>query len=72
MKIKVKIKTLLFIFAVFALLVVWGVPTTTMGIARYLDSKGSDKASLFYEKYANNKFTNDIEGKYLYASSLVK
>lgn len=72
MKIKVKVKTLLAIFTVFALLVVWGVPTITMGIARYLDSKGSDKASLFYEKYANNKFANNIEGKYLYASSLVK
>lgn len=72
MKIKVKIKTLLLISTVFALIVVWGVPTITMGIAKYLDSRGSEKASLFYEKYANNRFANNIEGKYLYASSLVR
>lgn len=72
MKIKIKIKTLLLLMFVFALTFIWGIPTATLGIANYLKDKGSDKATLFYEKYAAYPTSSNIEGRFLYADSLVK
>lgn len=72
MKIKIKIKILLLLLFVFALTFVWGIPTATLGIANYLEDKGSDKATLFFEKYAAYPTSSNIEGKFLYADSLVK
>lgn len=50
----------------------WAVPTATLMIAGYLEYKGSDKVSVFYEKYASYPTTPNIKGKYLYANSLIR
>ncbi len=72
MKIKVKVKTLILIICIFAVIFIWGIPASLLGIADYLDSKSSDKAVLFYEKYASYPTTSNIEGKFVYANNLVK
>lgn len=72
MKIKVKVKTLILTAGIFAVIFVWGIPAALFGIADYLDSKGSDKALLFYEKYAYYPTTPSIEGKFVYADKLIK
>ncbi len=71
MKIKIKIKTLLLLIFVFVLTFTWLIPTTILGIANFLEYK-SDKAMLFYEKYAVYPTTPKIKGGYLYANSLIK
>ncbi len=71
MKIKIKIKTLIFTVFVLALTFIWAIPTATLMIAGYLDDNHSEKASLFYEKYASYPTTPNIESKYLYANSLI-
>lgn len=72
MKIKIKIKTLILTVFVFALTFIWAIPTVTLMIAGYLEFKNSEKASLFYEKYASYPTTPKIESNYLYANSLIK
>lgn len=72
MKVKIKVKTLLILMIVFILAFFWGVPAAILGIADYLENKGSDRASLFYEKYASYPVASNIRGKFLYADSLVK
>ncbi len=72
MKIKIKIKTLIFIVCIFAGIFSWGIPASILGIADYLDRMGSDKAVLFYEKYASYPTTSSIEGNFVYANKLVK
>ena len=53
MKIRVKVKTLLLGMLAIGVLYFWGLPQVTLGIANYLDTRNSDKAQLYYEKYAN-------------------
>lgn len=72
MKIKMKIKTLILMVIVFVLTFIWAIPTATLMIAGYLEDKGSDKAPLYYERYASYPTTPKIEGNYLYANSLIK
>ena len=72
MKIKMKIKTLIFITFILTLTFIWAIPTATLMIAGYFEYKGSEKASLFYEKYAAYPTTPNIEGNYIYANSLIK
>lgn len=72
MRIKIKIKTLIFIAIVFTLIFVWGIPIATLGIANYLENKGSDKASLFFEKYAAYPTSSNIKAKFLYADNLIE
>ena len=72
MKIKIKIKILLLLAFIFTLTFIWGIPTATLEIANYLEGKGSDKASLFFEKYATYPTSSNIKAKFLYADSLVK
>ncbi len=72
MKIKVKVKTLIMIVCVFAAIFIWGIPASILGIADYLDRKNSDKAVLFYEKYASYPTTSSVEGWYVYADKLVE
>jgi tetratricopeptide (TPR) repeat protein len=72
MKIKIKIKTLIFSVFVLILTFIWAIPTATLMIAGFLDDRGSEKASLFYERYASYATTPNIESKYLYANSLIK
>ena len=52
MKIKIKIKTLIFAAFILIFTLIKGIPTATLLIAGALEAKGSEKASLFYEKYA--------------------
>ena len=72
MKIKVKIKTLIFALFVLALTFIWAIPTAILMIAGYLEYKYIDEASLFYEKYASYPTTPTIESNYLYADSLIR
>ncbi len=67
-----KVKTLLLILVALTLTFVWGIPAAILGIADYLEDKGSNEAYLFFEKYAEYPTTSDIKGKFLYADSLVK
>lgn len=69
---KIKVKALLLIIFALTLIFVWGIPAALLGIADYLEDKGSDVAYLFFEKYAEYPTTSDIKGKFLYADSLVK
>lgn len=72
MKIKIKVKTLIFFGIVFTLIFVWGIPAATLGIANYLEDKGSDKATLFFEKYATYPTSSNIKSKFLYADNLIE
>ena len=72
MKIKMKIKTLIFALFVLALTFIWAIPTAILMIAGYLEYKDIDEASLFYEKYASYPTTPTIESNYLYADSLIR
>ena len=72
MKIKIKIKTLIFAVFILTLTFIWAIPTATLMIAGYLETKDSEKASLFYEKYASYPTTPSIESKYLHANSLIR
>ena len=72
MKIKIKIKTLILTVFVLALTFILAIPTATLMIAGFLDDRGSEKASLFYERYASYATTPNIKSNYLYADSLVK
>lgn len=72
MKIKIKIKTLILTVFIFTLTFIWAIPTVTLMIAGYLEFKNSEKAYLFYEKYASYPTTPKIESSYLYANSLIK
>ena len=72
MKIKIKIKTLILTVFVLALTFIWAIPTATLMIAGFLDYRGSEKASLFYERYASYATTPNIKSNYLYANSLIK
>lgn len=72
MKIKVKIKTLIFALFVLALTFIWAIPTAILMIAGYLEYKDIEEASLFYEKYASYPTTPTIESNYLYADSLIR
>ncbi|WMJ75942.1 MULTISPECIES: tetratricopeptide repeat protein [unclassified Sedimentibacter] len=72
MKIKIKVKTLIFIVCIFTAIFMWVVPSSILGIADYLDRKNSDKAVLFYEKYASYPTTSSVEGWYVYADKLVE
>ena len=69
MKIRVKVKTIIFSAITLAVIFFWGIPQATLGIANYLDSRDPDRAQLFYEKYADTKKT--ISARLLYAESLV-
>lgn len=69
---KIKVKTLIFAALVFTLTFVWGIPAATLGIANYLEKKNSDKAVLFFEKYADYPTSSNIEAKFLYADSLIE
>lgn len=69
MKIKVKVKTLLLGMLTIGVLYFWGLPQATLGIANYLDTRNSDKAQLFYERYADSKKT--IRSRLIFAESLV-
>ena len=71
MKIKIKVKTLILTVFVLALTFIWVLPTATLMIAGYLEFKNSEKATLFYEKYASYPTTPNIESNYLYANSLI-
>jgi tetratricopeptide (TPR) repeat protein len=72
MKIKIKIKTLIFAAFILIFTLIKGIPTATLLIAGALEAKGSEKASLFYEKYAYYPTTPKVKGKFLYADSLIK
>ena len=72
MKIKIKIKTLILAVFIFVLTLMKGIPTAALMIAGTLETNGSEKASLFYEKYAYYPTTPKIKGKFLYADSLIK
>lgn len=72
MKIKIKIKTLIFMVFILTFTFIKGIPTVTLIIANILEDKGSEKASLFFEKYASYPTTPNIEGKFLYVNSLIK
>jgi len=72
MKMKIKIKTLILLIIAAVIVYTWALPVTILGIAEYLYSKGSDKAVLFYEKYVDYPTSEPIEGKFLYAKSLIK
>lgn len=72
MKIKIKIKTLLLLIVIFAITYIWAIPTATLSIANYLEKKNSDKAFLFFEKYASYPTTSNIKGGYLYANNLIE
>ena len=69
MKIRVKVKTILFGMLMIGILYFWGIPQATLGIANYLDTRNSDKAQLFYERYADSKKT--ISSRLIFAESLV-
>lgn len=71
MKIKIKIKTLIFLLFLIFLTFTWGIPTTILSIANLLESK-PDKAVLFYERYASYPTTSKIKGGYIYADSLLR
>ena len=72
MKIKIKVKTLILIVLMLILTFIWAIPTATLMIAGYLEHKGSEKMSVFYEKYASYPTTPSIKGKFLYADSLIR
>lgn len=72
MKIKIKIKTLIFAAFILTFIFIKGIPTAALLIAGTLEANGSEKASLFYEKYAYYPTTPKIKGKFLYADSLIK
>ena len=69
MKIRVKVKTILLGMLMIGILYFWGLPQATLGIANYLETRNSDKAQLFYERYANSKKT--IRSRLIFAESLV-
>ncbi len=70
MKIKIKVRTLIFLICIFAIIFIWIVPATLLGIADYLENRNSDKAIMFYEKYASYPTTSGIERKFTYAVKL--
>ena len=67
---KIKVKTLIFAACIFAIIFIWVIPASILGIAYYLQDKNSDKAILFYEKYASYPTTSGIERKFTYADKL--
>ena len=69
MKIRVKVKNLLLVMLMIVILYFWGIPQATLGIANYLDTKNSDKAQLYYEKYADTR--KSISSRLIFAESLV-
>lgn len=69
MKIRVKVKNLLLVMLMISILYFWGVPQATLGIANYLESRNSDKAQLFYERYAESQ--KSMDARLYYAESLV-
>lgn len=69
MKIRVKVKTIFLGMLMIGILYFWGLPQATLGIANYLETRNSDKAQLFYERYANSKKT--IRSRLIFAESLV-
>lgn len=71
MKIRIKVKTLIKLTIITLLVVFIVLPYGTLGVAKYLDKKGSNKAITFYESYLNKplKLQND-EALYNYALSL--
>jgi len=68
-KIRVKVKNLLLGVLMIGILYFWGIPQATLGIANYLDTKNSDKAQLYYEKYADTR--KSISSRLIFAESLV-
>jgi len=68
-KIRVKVKNLLLVMLMIVILYFWGIPQATLGIANYLDTKNSDKAQLYYEKYADTR--KSISSRLIFAESLV-
>lgn len=71
MKIKIRIKTLILLILVVTIGIVWLIPNTFLIIARSLENNSPDKASVFYEKYANYPTTFSIKGDYHHAKSLI-
>ncbi len=72
MKIKIKVKNLIWITIVVVIVFTWGIPFTTLQIANALDNKNSDKAHIFYKRYYNYPFVGDtIKARYIYAASLI-
>ena len=72
MKIKIKVRTIikLTILALFIFIVV--IPFGTLQIANFLDSRGNDKAKVFYESYlAKTVKFQDAQALYNYANNLV-
>lgn len=69
MKIRVKVKNLLLGMLMIGILYFWGIPQATLGIANYLDTKNSDKAQLYYEKYADTR--KSVSSRLIFAESLV-
>ena len=47
MKIKIKIKTLIFAVFILTLTFIWAIPTATLMIAGYLETKDSEKADVY-------------------------
>lgn len=72
MKIKIKIKTLILLILVLTIVIVWLLPNSFLLIARAFENNSPEKASIFYDRYANYPTTFSIKGDYYHARSLIK
>lgn len=71
MKMKIKIKNLIFLIIGLIFCLVWLLPTSFLLIGGAFENKSPEKAAFFYEKYASHPTTFSIKGDYLQAKSLI-
>ncbi len=72
MKLKIKVKNIIFLTVISLLIILIIVPFATLEIAKYLDKKGSDKASMFYESYLSKAIRpSESEALYKYAINMI-
>ena len=73
MKIKIKVKTLVFLGLAFVLMVMVVIPRGNIVLARMLDRWDSPYADVFYQRYLNQSFGSpSFRGKLEYAEALVE
>lgn len=72
MKFKIKVKNIILLTLISLLIILIVVPFTTLEIAKYLDKKGSEKASIFYESYLSKAIKpSESEALYKYAINMI-
>lgn len=72
MKIKVKVRNIIKFTLLALFIFIVAIPFGTLQIANFLDSRGNDKAKVFYESYlAKTVKFQDAQAQYNYANSLI-